>query len=76
MVLAGFVVSAGRRRYDRFRRTRRNVDRITRRLVPGQLPWRLVAALFLVAADLFVILVRHALLEAFQALGDVSQSSS
>jgi hypothetical protein len=40
-------------------------------LIAGKLPGRLVAALFIIAAHLVVILVSHALLEALEAFGDV-----
>src|SRR5690348_4245519 len=69
--LAGFVVS--RRRCDRVGRTRSDVDRLLRAdLVARQLARRLVAPLLVIAAHLVVVLVGHALLEAFDAFRDVS----
>src|SRR5881296_545401 len=67
--LAGFVVS---RRCCRVSWPRSHVDRVARaRLVTRQLARRIVAALFLIAADFLVIFIGHALLEALEAFGDV-----
>src|SRR4051812_26212584 len=70
-LLAGLVVPRRRRRSYRIGRTRCHVDRVlwpdvvaeTRRLLP---------ALLFVAVPLVVVLVGHALLEAFEALRNVA----
>src|SRR6476469_2418222 len=68
--LAGLVVPR-RRRGHRIGRTRRDVDRVLRTYVVAK-PRRLLTALLVIAVALVVVLVRHALLEAFQAFGDVA----
>src|SRR5947209_1641032 len=67
--LAGLVVS---RRRCRVGRPRSHVDRLLRTsLVAWKLARRLVPALVFITANLFIILVGHALLEALEALRDV-----
>src|SRR3954469_13016159 len=70
--LARFVVSRGSRR-DGIFAARGHIDRTLRtRVVARKLARRLGAALLVVTLTLVVILVRHALLEALEAFGDVS----
>src|SRR5258708_9565251 len=69
--LTGFVVP-WRWRRSRLSRARRHIDRLLRAgLVARQLA-RVTAALFVVAAMLVVLLVRHALFEALEALRHVA----
>src|SRR4029079_829728 len=78
--LAGFVVPGRRRWRDRLLAARSDGDRLAiGSILARELPRRLgpalllvVAALLLKAALLFLILVGHPLLEAFEAVGDVA----